>query len=72
MRIPAESVRGLAPALRPRADETVAPGEYFHSERALFRVERCDSGRALVENCRSGELIDVAVEHLLRLHRLER
>jgi hypothetical protein len=53
-------------------DTPIAPGDYFHSERALFRVERCDYGRALVENCRSGELLDVAVEHLTRLHRLER
>jgi hypothetical protein len=65
---PVRSIRGGARA----AAADISPGEYFHSERALFCVERCDYGRALVENCRTGELLDVAAEYLLRLHRVER
>jgi hypothetical protein len=54
------------------ATAPVHPGEYFHSERALFRVERCDEGRALVEDCRTGELVDLELRSLLKLNRLRR
>ena len=56
----------------PSGPQPVLPGEYFHSERALFRVERCDDGRALIEDCRTGELIDIELTNLLSLARVRR
>ena len=52
--------------------ELVRPGDYFHTEHDLFRVERCDEGRALIEDCRTGELIDVDLNSLIRLDRVPR
>jgi hypothetical protein len=57
---------------RTLSPELVRPGEYFHSQRDLFRVERCDDGRALVEDCRTGELIDIDLGNLVRLSRVRR
>ena len=46
-------------------------GAYLHSARDLFRVEVVTGDRALVEDCRSGELIDVPMAELLRLDPVE-
>lgn len=47
-------------------------GDYFYSERALYWVEHVVGERALVEDCRTGGLIDVSASELLRLDRVNR
>jgi hypothetical protein len=42
-------------------------GDYFCSERDLYRVEQIVEGHALVEDCRSGALIDMPLAELLTL-----
>jgi hypothetical protein len=51
----------------PSALEPVRIGAYLHSAHELFRVEGVNGERALVENCRSGDLIDVPVSELAGL-----
>jgi hypothetical protein len=51
--------------------ERPQPGEYFADERDLFRVERIFGDRALIEDCRTGVLLDIAVRELLRLRHVE-
>jgi hypothetical protein len=41
--------------------------EYYSSDTELYRVEQVTSGRALVEDCRTGVLIDVPLPFLERL-----
>ena len=66
------SIGGLLGARRkdPRPDPRVRRGDYFCSKRHLYCVEQVASTRALVEDCATGDLIDVAVEDLLALRRL--
>jgi hypothetical protein len=45
---------------------------YYRSERDLYRVEHVLDGRALIEDCRTGALIDVPVSYLQRLHPVRR
>lgn len=52
--------------------ETIAPGDYFHSERDLYRVERREAERVLIEDCRTGVLIDIDLDRLLPLERVRR
>jgi hypothetical protein len=40
---------------------------YYHSATDLYRVEQCTDERALVEDCRTGVLIDVPLSYLSRL-----
>jgi len=54
---------------RPTRDE-VKPGEYFCSACELFLVEQVGARDAVVENCRSGELVDVPISRLLGLTRV--
>ena len=67
------SVRGherAAPdglAAQPHALDSVRIGAYLHSDRDLYRVEGVSGGRALIEDCRSGNLIDVPLSELLSL-----
>jgi hypothetical protein len=49
----------------------VRPGEYLASASELFQVESCGEKRAIVENCLSGDLFDVAIDELLKLKRVE-
>lgn len=51
--------------------ERPEPGEYFADERDLFRVERIFGDRALIEDCRTGVLLDIAVRELSRLRHIE-
>jgi len=51
--------------------ERPEPGEYFAVERDLFRVEGIFDERVLVEDCRTGVLLDIAVAELSRLRRVE-
>jgi hypothetical protein len=53
---------GRLPALEP-----VRIGAYLHSERDLYPVDGVSGERALIEDCRSGKLIDVPLSELLSL-----
>jgi hypothetical protein len=68
------SIGGLLGAKRKYAppDAWVQPGHYLCSTRRLYRVEHVVGARALVEDCATGELFDVAVGELLTLRRVER
>jgi hypothetical protein len=48
----------------------VAVGDYFCSERDLYRVEQIGGDDALVEDCRSGNLIAVPLTELMALQRV--
>jgi hypothetical protein len=50
--------------------EAVCPGDYFHSRRELYCVEEVVGSRVMVEDCRSGVLIEMGLESLLRLERV--
>jgi hypothetical protein len=52
---------------RMSALQAVRIGAYLHSARDLYRVEVVTGARALIEDCRNGELFDVAVTELLSL-----
>lgn len=58
------SAGGRSPGPRALA---IAVGEYLRSEHDLYRVEQLWGGHALVEDCRSGALIDVAIDELAEL-----
>ena len=51
---------------------SVAVGDYLCSERDLYRIEQLGGQRALLEDCRSGDLIDVPLAELLTLRRVQR
>jgi hypothetical protein len=59
---------------RPSAPEggRARPGDYFHSQRDLYRVESCGGERALIEDCRTGVLIDIEIRRLLELDPVRR
>lgn len=46
---------------------TVGRGDYFRSTRDLFVVEQVHGARVLVEDCRTGDLIDMPLTELGRL-----
>lgn len=50
----------------------IEPGDYLCSERDLYWVEHLAGDRAIIEDCRTGDLIDVSASDLERLQRLER
>jgi hypothetical protein len=50
----------------------VAVGDYLCSERDLYRVEQLADGRALLEDCRTGDLVDAPFGELSRLRRVDR
>jgi hypothetical protein len=49
----------------------VAVGKYLCSDRDLYRVEKVFRRRVLLEDCRSGVLLDVEPSDLRRLRRVE-
>jgi hypothetical protein len=51
---------------------SVAVGDYMCSERDLYRIEQLGGERALLEDCRNGDLIDVSLPELLELRRVKR
>jgi hypothetical protein len=53
------------------AQQPIKIGAYLHSARDLYRVEVVTGDRALIEDCRSGELTDVPLAELLRLDPVE-
>jgi len=58
-------VRG--PGFSASACRAVAPGEYLHSQRDLYRIEEISGDRIMVEECRSGALIEIGPGQLLAL-----
>jgi hypothetical protein len=48
----------------------IVVGDYLHSDRDLYRVEQLVNGRALLEDCRTCDLIDVADSALVDLRRV--
>lgn len=63
-------VHGVPTEQRRRAE--FESGDYFCTDRDLFRVEEVVGDHVLVENCRDGELVDVPCSDLRRLRRVER
>lgn len=59
-------VAGTVAAVRaaPRLRRRPRPGDYRATSRELFRVEKIVEDRALVEDCRTGVLVDIGVEEL--------
>jgi hypothetical protein len=55
---------------RPPAVFPVRVGEYLCSRRELYCVEHIGHDRAVLEDCRSGSLIDVPRSELALLHRV--
>jgi hypothetical protein len=51
----------------PAASELPSAGDYLRSDRSLYRVERVLGGRALIEDCKTEQLIDVAIDDLIAL-----
>ncbi|HEX2127608.1 MAG TPA: hypothetical protein VHF58_00145 [Solirubrobacterales bacterium] len=58
--------------LRPEADVDVEPGDYFSTERELYRVERVVGDRVLLEDCRTEALIEVGVDQVLGMKPVNR
>ena len=59
--------------LAERSPQTVLEvkvGDYLCSERDLYCVEQLGSEHALIEDCRTGELIDMPLGKLLQLQRV--
>ncbi|MEX1142277.1 MAG: hypothetical protein WEB79_08235 [Thermoleophilaceae bacterium] len=67
-------MKNLAPRIPSHRDRgavsAVSVGDYLCSKRALYRVEQLVDEHALIEDCRTGELIDAPVEDLHRLDRV--
>jgi hypothetical protein len=51
-------------------DERAQPGEYFHSQTDLYRVERVLGNRVVVEDCRTELEIEMDLSELMRLERV--
>ena len=59
----------------PKTDTTIealptteaVPGDYLCSERDLYYVEHVGPQRALLEDCRTGTLLDVSIAEVQRL-----
>lgn len=45
---------------------SVRPGEYFHTERDLYRVEEVHGEFAQIEDCRNEIVLEVAVTEILQ------
>ena len=53
-------------------DPRIQPGDYFSSGGALYRVEHLAGARVLVEDCRSGDLIDIDRDACAALERVRK
>ena len=51
-------------------DPRIQPGDYFSTGGALYRVEHLAGARVLVEDCRSGDLIDIDRDACAALERV--
>ena len=54
-----------------RTLKQVRIGAYLHSRRDLYRVEAVNGGYAVMEDCRSGELIEMPLRELRDLTPVE-
>jgi hypothetical protein len=59
-----------APLIATPPREAVRPGDYFHSRRELYCVEEVVGSRVMVEDCRTGALVEMDLGRLLRLDRV--
>jgi hypothetical protein len=59
-------------SLEPAPADAARVGDYYHTDRRLYRVEYVTAERALVEDCRHGTLIDVPLADLRRFTRVGR
>jgi hypothetical protein len=57
----------LAPATTTAA---LHPGDYYRTERDLYRIEELHGDFALIEDCRSEIVLDVAVSEILTMDRV--
>ena len=48
----------------------IRQGDYFCSAHELYHVEHVAAGHVLLEDCRSGDLVDVPIAQLSKLTRL--
>jgi hypothetical protein len=48
----------------------IKEGDYLCSQHELYHVEHVTRGRALLEDCLSGELVDVPISELLERARI--
>jgi hypothetical protein len=55
-----------------RDDPRIRPGDYFSTGRTLYRVEHLAGARVLIEDCLSGERIDIDREACAALERVKR
>jgi hypothetical protein len=55
-----------------RDDPRIQPGDYFSSGRSLYRVEHLAGARVLLEDCHSGELVDIDRETCVALECVKR
>lgn len=55
------------PAPSTREGRRVRTGDYVASERDLYRVEHVRGQRVLLEDCRSGDLVDIDARELRTL-----
>ena len=65
-------MRGAGRTPASESDRYSACTEYYRSERDLYRIEHVRDGRAVIEDCRTGVLIDVPVSYLRRLQPVRR
>jgi hypothetical protein len=69
----------LRDELKPRRVKTTSrphdrprPGDYLCSERELYRIERVQGDRALLEDCKTDALVDLPISELGELKPVRR
>jgi hypothetical protein len=61
-----------SPVVRPSVAPTpIKVGDYLCSERELYHVEQIGSERAMIEDCRTGELMDALIADLSQLRHVD-
>jgi hypothetical protein len=71
-RSPRRRKRPVVIAAGKRDDPRIQPGDYFSTGTTLYRVEHLAGARVLVEDCVSGELIDIDRDTCVALERVKR
>ncbi|HET8673670.1 MAG TPA: hypothetical protein VFL87_08545, partial [Thermoleophilaceae bacterium] len=67
LRFNGERPSTAGPAASTRDGRRVRSGDYVASERDLYRVEHVRGQRVLLEDCRSGDLVDIDARELCSL-----
>jgi hypothetical protein len=62
-----EPPAGTPPTCRKRPTQAVRHGDYLRSGQALYCVEQLIGKRAVIEDCRNGDLFDIELDQLGRL-----